>query len=106
MPRILPLIASAAMSFVVLTATATPAFAQRGGPDYRLTTAAPMSGTAVAGDTLWRCDATGCSASASTSRPAVTCAQAAKKVGRLDSFSFRGQAFDEAALAKCNEKAS
>ena len=35
----------------------------------------------------------------------LLCAQSAKKIGKVVSFTAEGQAFDEAALAKCNEKA-
>ena len=36
------------------------------------------------------------------SRPQVLCQSLAKRAGRLESFTVNGQAFAEAALAKCN----
>jgi hypothetical protein len=105
MPRILPMIASLAMSLLVLSATASPAFATRTAPDFRLTAVTPVTGTKISGETLWRCNTTGCTAAAGNSRPAIICAQAARALGPLESFSFRDTAFEADALAKCNAKA-
>jgi hypothetical protein len=71
--------------------TATSAVAQNGAA-YRLVpaTAVTAASTVIASE---------------TSRPAIVCAQAAKEVGKLTSFTAKGVAFDEAQLAKCNEKA-
>ena len=104
LPKIIPVAAAAAMSFFVLGATVQPVQAARSA-DYRLTTQAPASGTFVASDTLWVCGDTGCTAATSTSRPAMVCSSAARKIGALSSFTFREQAFDADALAKCNAKA-
>lgn len=89
-----------------LFAGATPAYAQNGSA-YRLVpaTAVAAATTVVASETLWRCNEAGCTAAKSTSRPAIVCAQAAKEVGKLTSFTAKGVTFDEAELAKCNEKA-
>lgn len=104
LPKILPLMAAAAMSLVTLSATVQPVYAAA-GPDYRLTAAKPLSGTQVAADVLWRCDSTGCTTARANGRPAIVCAQVAREFGRLDSFSYRDAAFDAAALEKCNSKA-
>jgi hypothetical protein len=102
--HLLPMIASLALS-ATLFATTSPAFAAPSGPDYRLTSEKSLSGNLVAGETLWRCATDGCTAATATSRPAIVCAQAARTVGKLSSFSFRGADFDAEALAKCNVKA-
>jgi hypothetical protein len=91
----------AALSFGL----AAPAFAQ--APTYRLVpvTAVTKAGSVILGDTLWACGAAGCSTGKATARPAIVCELAAKKVGKLASFTVNETAFDEAALAKCNAKA-
>ena len=105
MLRLVPMIASLAMSAVMLSAAASPVSAARNGPEFRLTALAPVTGTKISGETLWRCNATGCTAAAGTSRPAIICAQAARALGPLQSFSYRGTAFEAEELAKCNTKA-
>jgi hypothetical protein len=105
MLRFLPILASIAMSAVMLGAAASPVAAAPTGPDYRLTAAAPVSGTQISGETLWRCGDSGCTAASATSRPAIVCAKAARSLGKLESFSFRDSSFDADALAKCNAKA-
>jgi hypothetical protein len=54
---------------------------------------------------MWRCGSDGCVTANATARPAIVCAQAVRKVGKLSSFVVGTVAFDEAALAKCNAKA-
>ena len=105
LPRIIPLAAAAVMTMVSLGVTVQPVYAAN-GPDYRLTAAAPAQGTRVANETLWRCGDDGCRAAKATSRPAVVCAQAAREFGKLESFVFRGEAFDATALEKCNARAN
>lgn len=82
-----------------------PAFAQ--SPVYRLVpaTAVAKAGSVIAGDVLWACSTDGCTTGKATSRPAIVCEQAARKVGKLASFSVDATPFDDAALAKCNAKA-
>lgn len=82
-----------------------PAFAQ--APTFSLVPAGGVTkvGSVIAGDVLWSCGASGCTTGKATSRPAIVCEQAAKKVGKLASFSVDATPFDEAALAKCNAKA-
>ena len=106
MNRLIVFAAALSTSAFLLTATATPAFAQ-GSAGYQLVpAAAPASGESlVASDVIWKRSGAGYVAPKATSRPAIVCAQAAKKIGKVVSFTAEGQAFDEAALAKCNEKA-
>ena len=81
--------------------------AQARPPAYRAVPVAAVASadTVIADGVLWRCGSEGCVATNATSRPAIVCAQAARKVGKLTSFSVGTQTFDEAALAKCNAKA-
>jgi hypothetical protein len=81
-----------------------PAMAQ--SPAYRaVPVTAAAADTVIADGVLWRCGDNGCTATNATSRPAIVCAQAVRKVGKLASFTVGTTAFDEAALAKCNAKA-
>ncbi len=84
---------------------AAPALAQM--PAYRAVPvmAAKVAQNVVVGDTLFKCTPDGCTAQTASARPAILCAQAVKKVGKLDSFMVGGVAFDADALAKCNAKA-
>lgn len=106
MNRFIVFAASFSTTMLLLAATATPALAQ-GGVGYQLVpVTAPASGESwVASDVVWKRSGEGYVAPKATSRPSIVCAQAAKKIGKVTSFSAEGQAFDEAALAKCNEKA-
>ena len=89
-----------------LTAGASaPAFAQ--APTYQAipVIAVAKAGSVVVGENLWACGTAGCTTTKATSRPAIVCEQAVKKVGKLSSFTVNATPFDEAALAKCNAKA-
>ncbi len=88
-----------------LGAAIEPAQAQ--SPAYRAVpaTALASNDNVISDGVLWRCGSEGCVATNATSRPAIVCAQAARKVGKLTSFTVGTQPFDEAALAKCNAKA-
>lgn len=105
MKKLLAAFASFSTAFLLISATTTPAFAA--APAYRLVPAAAVASvqSVVVGETLWRCGPNGCVAGESTSRPAVVCAQAARKVGKIESFTANGTAFSAEELAKCNEKA-
>ena len=103
MVRIGTLIAATALT-LSLGSMIEPAHAQ--SPAYRaVPVAVAASDTVIADGVLWRCGDDGCLATNATSRPAIVCAQAARKVGKLSSFSVGTVAFDEEALAKCNAKA-
>lgn len=99
------MVRNALIAASLMVGMTAPAFAQ--APTYRLVpvTAVAKAGSVIVGDTLWACSTDGCSTGKATSRPAIVCEQAAKKVGKLASFTVNETAFDEAALAKCNTKA-
>lgn len=106
MNRIFAFVAALTTSTMLFLATTTPAFAQ-GKAGYLFVPASPptSAGTLVASDVIWKRVGDSYVASKSNSRAAVVCAQAARKLGKVASFTAEGQSFDEAALAKCNEKA-
>ncbi len=92
-------------TLLTFTAAATPAFAAP-APAYRLVpVAVSAADTVIVRDMLWKCGSSGCTASQANSRPAIVCAQAARKVGKLSSFAVSGVEFDAAALDACNAKA-
>ena len=100
MAHISNIIAAASLALI----SVAPAFAQ--SPAYRAVPVAQASAeTVIADGVLWRCGDAGCTATNATSRPAIVCAQAVRKVGKLASFTVGTVSFDEAALAKCNAKA-
>jgi hypothetical protein len=105
MKKILASLASFSTAFLLITAATTPAFAS--SPMYKLVpaTAVESAKSVVVGEILWRCTTNGCVAREGTSRPAIVCAQAARKVGKIESFTAGGTAFTADELAKCNEKA-
>jgi hypothetical protein len=105
MNRTLTALLSIALAFGTLSIGAGPAYASRGEPDYRVTTVAAVTGIKVASDTVWRCADKNCVATAATSRPEIVCARVARDIGKVESFSYRGSAFDADSLAKCNVKA-
>ena len=103
MVRIGMLITATALT-LSLGAMIEPARAQ--SPEYRAVPVTTASASSVIADgVLWRCGTDGCVATNATSRPAIICAQAVRKVGKLTSFTVGTIAFDDAALAKCNAKA-
>ncbi len=106
MTKIFAAIASFATATMLIGTAATPVFAAT-APAYRLVPVAAVTTTkpVIVKETLWRCSADGCVATQSTSRPSIVCAQAARKVGKLESFTANGTAFSADELAKCNEKA-
>lgn len=106
MNRILAFVAAVGTSTLLFLATTSPAFAQ-GSAGYSIVpVVAPASGQPlISSDVIWKRLGGGYVAPKANSRPAIVCAQAAKKIGKVASFTAEGQAFDEAALAKCNEKA-
>jgi hypothetical protein len=98
-------LAALATSSLLFAASATPAFA--GAPAYRLAPVAAMSAanTVVVRDVLWKCGDAGCTAASATSRPAIVCATAARKIGKIASFTANGKDFSAEELAECNKKA-
>lgn len=98
-------VAAFATSGLLLAASSTPAFANAAG--YRLAPVAALTAanTVVVRDVLWKCNEQGCVAKASTSRPAIVCATAAREIGKLSAFTANGKEFTADELAKCNTKA-
>ena len=103
--QMVPLATSIAFSAVLFGATTNASFAATNAPDFRLTPTQSVTGTKIVNDTLWRCNTNICTAATANSRPEIVCAQAARKVGKVSSFSYKGTDFDAAALEKCNAKA-
>jgi hypothetical protein len=103
MVRIGMLVTATALT-LSLGAMIEPARAE--SPAYR---AVPVTASAepsvIADGVMWRCGSDGCVTTNATSRPAIVCAQAVRKVGKLASFTVGTVAFDDAALAKCNARA-
>jgi hypothetical protein len=66
---------------------------------------APTKPSLISGGVMWKCAEGTCAAAKTTSRDAIVCEQIVKHVGTLSSFAAGANAFDEAALAKCNARA-
>lgn len=105
MLRFLPLAASVLASVTLFGAVAVPSASAQASSVYRLVLATPTDGRFVAGETQWRCDAGGCVAGASKSRPAIVCAQAARELGKVESFAVKGASIASADLGSCNKRA-
>jgi hypothetical protein len=100
------LTAFAAISITAgLFGATSPAYANRGEPDYRVVPVEAVSGTKIASDVAWRCTGDACTASNATSRPGIVCAKIVREVGKVSSFTYKGEALDAEALAKCNTRA-
>ena len=106
MKKILSALASLGTAFLLISATTTTVFAAPVS-GYRLVpvTAMTSAKSVVVSEMLWRCTPEGCIAAESGSRPAIVCAQAARKVGKIESFTANGTLFGADQLAKCNVKA-
>ena len=96
---------SSIVAATLVMGASAPALAQ--SPAYRAVPATQVAtaGNVIVGDSLWACSTAGCTTAKATARPAIVCEQAAKRLGKFTSFTVGDQAFDEAALAKCNAKA-
>ncbi|MEO0589057.1 MAG: hypothetical protein AAFY81_08215 [Pseudomonadota bacterium] len=96
----LSLVATAALA---LGATVAPITSQAAAPYYTATLAAPAEDDrAVAGGVAWACQDNTCVAAKGTSRPVRICRGLAREFGEITSFTTKGEALDEASLAKCN----
>ncbi len=106
MNRLITFAAASLITAGLFGAATNPALAA-GSAAYRLVPAAAVASanTIVVNDVLWKLSGEAYVATKVTSRPAIACAQAARKVGKLASFSAEGQEFSAEELAKCNEKA-
>ena len=86
----------------LLLATA-PGHASTGGYYAATPVVPPTTSKLVVRDTLWKCGASGCAATAkSNSRSAIVCQLIAQEVGTLAAFRAGTETFDADALAKCN----
>ncbi|MEG3145577.1 hypothetical protein U1839_13025 [Sphingomonas sp. RT2P30] len=65
----------------------------------------PTNATIITNATLWTLHDATYTANRAPERPNILCELVVKRVGKLTSFSAGGQAFDDAALAKCNARA-
>lgn len=92
-----------ALSFGLVTAP-SPATAQTPGKAfYRAELAQPATQTrAIAGDLVWTCQGTSCTANKGTSRPLRVCRDVQRKFGEVVSFTTRNEALPSDQLAKCN----
>jgi hypothetical protein len=104
--RFVSLVAAFGITAALFGAASNPAFAA-GAPAYRLVPVAAVASanSVIVNEVLWKSTANGFVANAATSRPAIVCAQAARKVGKIASFEVGGTAFTAEELAKCNAKA-
>lgn len=103
MVRLLSVAAAAAATLALTSATG---FAQTPRGYYSATpVSAPGKPTLLTRSTLWKCSEGVCTAAKSSTRDAIMCELVAKEVGQLSAFTANGASFDEAALAKCNERA-
>ena len=57
---------------------------------------------AIAGDLVWACRGTSCTADKGTSRPLRICREVNRKLGQVASFTAKGEALPAEDLAKCN----
>jgi hypothetical protein len=105
MLRFLPLAASLLASVTLFGAVAVPSASAQVSPTYLMVLASPTDGRFIAGDTQWRCGAEGCVGGSSKSRPAIVCAQAARKLGKVASFTVKGEAIATDDLESCNKRA-
>lgn len=74
-------------------------------PEYRATAVKPVNGKFISEEAIWRCVEGKCTAQRSSGARRLVCPKLARKIGKIDSFSFRGTPLAAAALAECNRKA-
>lgn len=84
--------------------TPAPAIAQNPSKAfYRAELAQPASQPrAIAGDLVWACQGTSCTADKGTSRPLRICRDLNRKHGAIASFTAKGEALPAEELARCN----
>ncbi|WP_417620458.1 CC_3452 family protein [Parasphingorhabdus sp.] len=93
---------AAMTSLTLFTATTAEA---RGTPiAYTAELQAPVEATQeIVKGTVFRCDGTECIGARSSSSPRTICAKLVDEFGPVTSFAYKGEPFDAAALAKCND---
>lgn len=67
--------------------------------------ATPAQTTVITNGTVWKWNATSFTATKGPQREGIVCEMIAQRAGKLAAFNAAGQAFDAAALAKCNARA-
>jgi hypothetical protein len=104
MSRILGFIGAVAVTTIL---GSTVALAQPQGPGYYAATpvAAPVKTSMITRDTVWQFRDGAFTAAKAPEREMVLCQLVAQRVGKLQSFTVAGQAFDAATLDTCNTKA-
>lgn len=103
MLRSLSLVAAVA---VAVAGAATPALAGKKTTYFAVpVTPIEKARDLSVGDTLWECAPGGCKTTSGSGTSASVCAQAARKFGKLESFSVNEEAFAADKLAECNAKA-
>lgn len=102
-------IGSLALAFVWTAASFTavgpaPAAAQNPAKAYyRAELAQPATqAKVIAGDRVWACNGTSCTADKGTSRPLRICRDLSRKFGEITNFSARGELLAAEELEKCN----
>ena len=93
----------AAMASLTLF-TATTAEARSTAVAYTAELQAPVEAAQkIIKGTIIRCEGTKCIGGQSSSSPRTVCAKIVDKFGSVESFTYKGEAFDTDALAKCND---
>lgn len=84
--------------------TPTAAMAQTPGKGYyRAELVQPADAPrAVAGDLVWACQGTSCTANKGSSRPLRVCRDLNRKHGAIATFTTKGEALPAEELARCN----
>ena len=100
--RLLSLTTAIVIALTLFVGAAAHAQTTRAGFYQADLVAAAHDAHAVAGDVLWSCDGTSCTAPRGTSRPAIICARFVRHFGQVSRFVANGEALDAAALAHCN----
>ena len=104
MIRLLSLAAAALVSAALVAPVA--AHAADAGPYYAATpVAAPAKTMLITSGTVWKWNTSAFTANKATQRDVIMCEMVVKGAGKLSSFTAGGQAFDAAALDKCNARA-
>jgi len=105
MTRSLTIAAALAGFAMLLSPVAGQAQAQAGGYYIATPVAQPTKTSLVTHTTVWKWSDSAFVANKAPERENVVCELIAQRVGKLNSFTAGGQAFDADALAKCNARA-
>ncbi len=93
----------AATVFTATIFSASAASANTTGPAFKAELAAPTETKRhTIGDAVFACEGDTCRGTSSSSSARNVCVKLARKVGQLQSFSVKGEAFDAEELQRCN----